>query len=288
MSTPRVRAGGGLAAVGYVLRKGREVGGMRKLYRRLRSRNVCKTCAVGMSGMVNEAGHFPEVCKKSVQAQAGDMAPPIGEDWFRATRISAMERLSSAEFERLGRLAFPIMAGPGDAHFRRVSWAEALDRAGAAIRGAPPDQVFFYSSGRSSNEAAFLMQLVARAYGTANIHNCSFYCHNASSVALGRVYGSGTASITLDDLGRTDLVLVAGANPASNHPRLITQLVALRRRGGKVIVVNPLREIGLVRFRVPSDWRSLVLGSQVADIYLQPHVGGDVALFKALLKGLVE
>ncbi|HLY37879.1 MAG TPA: FdhF/YdeP family oxidoreductase [Candidatus Binatia bacterium] len=292
MATPRVRAGGGFAAMRYVLHKGREAGGIIPLYRRLRTRNVCKTCAVGMGGarggMVNEAGHFPEVCKKSVQAQAGDMAAPIGEDWFRTTPIAAMQRLTSADFERLGRLAFPIVASDGDAHFRRVSWAEALDRAGAALRAARPEEVFFYASGRSSNEAAFLMQLVARAYGTANIHNCSFYCHNASSVALGRVYGSGTASIRLEDLGATDLVLVAGANPASNHPRLISQLVALRRRGGTVIVVNPLRELGLVRFRVPSDWRSFVFGSQVADIYLQPHVGGDVALFKALLKGLVE
>src|SRR5919197_715475 len=199
-----------------------------------------------------------------------------------------MERLGSAELERLGRLAFPFVAADGDAHFRRVSWAEALDRAGAALRAAPPDQVFFYSSGRASNEAAFLMQLVARAYGTANIHNCSFYCHNASSVALSQVYGSGTASITLEDLAQADLVLLAGANPASNHPRLVGQLVRLRRRGGKVIVVNPLRELGLLRFRVPSDWRSMLRGSTVSDLYLQPHVGADVALFKALLKGVVE
>src|SRR2546428_8666425 len=132
------------------------------------------------------------------------------------------------------------------------------------------------------------MPLAAPAYGTANIHNCSFYCHNASSVALAQVYGSGTASITLEDLARADLVLVAGANPASNHPRLVGQLVSLRRRGGKVIVVNPLRELGLVRFRVPSDWRSMLFGSTVSDLYLQPHVGADVALFKALLKGVVE
>ena len=132
------------------------------------------------------------------------------------------------------------------------------------------------------------MQLVARAYGTANIHNCSFYCHNASSVALNEVYGSGTASLTLDDLAEADLALVAGANPASNHPRLVTHLVHLRRRGGTVIVVNPLRELGLVRFRVPSDWRSLLFGSTVSDLYLQPHVGADVALLKALLKGVIE
>src|SRR4029077_7953948 len=107
-------------------------------------------------------------------------------------------------------------------------------------------------------------------------------------VALTRVYGSGTSSVALEDLERADLALVAGANPASNHPRLITQLVALRRRGGRVIVVNPLRELGLVRFRVPSDWRSMLFGSTVSDCYLQPHVGADVALLKALLKGVVE
>src|SRR5437773_12532280 len=114
------------------------------------------------------------------------------------------------------------------------------------------------------------MQLVARAYGTANIHNCSFFCHNASSVALAQVYGSGTASITLEDLAQADLVLLAGANPASNHPRLAGQLVQLRRRGGKVLMVNPLRELGRVRLRVPSDWRSMPSGASVSDPCLRP------------------
>ena len=126
------------------------------------------------------------------------------------------------------------------------------------------------------------MQLIARAYGSPNIHNCSFYCHNASTVALTDIYGSGTASTTLDDLAKADLVLVAGANPASNHPRLVTQLIKLRRRGGKVIVVNPMSELGLRRFRLPSDARSLAAGTQVSDLYLQPRIGGDIALFTAL------
>ena len=292
MARPRVGSGGGLAALTYVLRKGREAGGLLRLYRRLRSRNACKTCGLGMGGqlggMRNEVGHFPEVCKKSVQAQAGDMAGAIAEDFFRTTPLARLERLGSRELERLGRLVFPVVAGPGDTHFRRVSWSEALDRAAAGLRQTPPEEAFFYSSGRSSNEAAFLMQVVARAWGTPNVHNCSFYCHNASSVALGQVYGSGTASVGLDDVAAADLALVAGANPGSNHPRLVTQLVALRRRRGSVIVVNPLRELGLVRFRVPSDWRSMLFGSTVSDLYLQPHVGADVALFKALLKGVVE
>src|SRR5215831_11565649 len=291
MASPRVRSGGGLAAIRYVFRKGREAGGIVRLYRGLRSRNACKTCALGMGGqqggMANEAGHFPEVCKKSVQAQAGDMAGPIPERYFRTTSLARLAELGSAELERLGRLGFPLYAGENDTHFRRIAWPEAIDRAAEAFLAAVPGETFFYSSGRSSNEAAFLMQLVARAYGSPNIHNCSFYCHNASSVALGQVYGSGTASVVLDDLGETDLVLVAGANPASNHPRLVTQLVALRRRGGKVIVVNPLREIGLVRFRIPSDWRSMLFGSDVCDLYLQPHVGSDIALLTLLLQGVI-
>jgi molybdopterin-dependent oxidoreductase alpha subunit len=292
MARPRVDAGGGFPAMLYVLRKGRQAGGLRKLYSRLRSRNVCKTCALGMGGqrggMVDESGRFPSVCKKSVQAQASDMAGTLPEEFFGAHSLAELATFTSAQWERQGRLAFPVIAEPAATHFRRVGWHEALDRAGYALRAAPPREVFFYTSGRSSNEAAFLLQLVARAFGTPNIHNCSFYCHAASGVALARVYGSGTASVTLEDVRAADLAVVAGANPASNHPRLMTQLVELRRRGGKVLVINPMKELGLTRFRLPSDWRSLLGGSQVSDLYLQPNVGSDVALFKALLKGLLE
>ena len=292
MAKPRVRSGGGLPALLYVWRKGREAGGFLRLLRRLRTRNACKTCALGMGGqrggMVNEAGRFPEVCKKSVQAQAADMAGVIDEAALAAHPLDRLARLTSAELERLGRVAFPIVLDEGATHFRRIGWEESIGRVATAFRHASPGRTFFYSSGRSSNEAAFLMQLVARAYGTSNIHNCSYYCHAASSVALADVYGSATASVVLEDLARADLALVAGANPASNHPRLISELVKLRRRGGRVIVVNPLRELGLVRFRVPSDWRSMLFGSTISDLYVQPHVGTDVALFRAILRGLRE
>ncbi len=229
MPKPRVDAGGGFPALAYVLKKGREAGGVLKLYRRLRSKNACKTCALGMGGqgggMVNEAGHFPEVCKKSVQAQAGDMAGAIREEFFRDNSIAGLQTLSSAELQALGRLAFPIVAEPGATHFRRIPWEEALDRAGKALAATAPERSFFYSSGRSSNEAAFLFQLVARAYGTANVHNCSFYCHNASSVALSQVYvqggiKSGSAWIvpeTLHDPIRQEAVLLqrSHGNPAA-------------------------------------------------------------------------
>ena len=170
MPRPRVSAAGGFAALAYTFKKGREAGGVYKLYKRMRSKNACKTCAYGMGGqrggMVNEAGSFPEVCKKSLQAQAGDMQSPI--------------------MEAAGRLAFPIAWREGETHFRRIGWDEALDRVAADLLAAPREATFFCGSGRSSNEAAFVMQTLARAYGTANIHNGSYYCHHASADARRR------------------------------------------------------------------------------------------------------
>jgi molybdopterin-dependent oxidoreductase alpha subunit len=285
-----VRSGGGLAALRYTLARAREAGGVVRLTRRLAASNACKTCAVGMGGqhggMRNERGSFPEVCKKSVQAQAADMQPPIDEAFF-ARPVSDLERLTGRDLEHAGRLGFPIVWEKGDRCFRRLTWDRAFDVASGALRSSAPERVFFYASGRSSNEAGFLLQCFARAFGTNNVNNCSYYCHQASSVALQRALGTATATIRLEDLEHADLAVVVGANPASNHPRLITQLVQLRRRGGKVIVINPLREIGLLRFRVPSDWRSMMFGSEVSDLYLQPHVGADIPLLKAILQGLV-
>src|SRR6516165_7172494 len=176
MGRPRVGAGGGFPALAYVLRKGREAGGLWALYRRLASRNACKTCALGMGGqgggMTNEAGHFPEVCKKSVQAQAADMHAVVDEAFLARTPLAAMEAMSSRQLEAAGRIAFPLLAERGATHFRRIGWDELFARAGAAFGAARPDETFFYSSGRSSNEAGFLMQLVARAYGTNNVNNC--------------------------------------------------------------------------------------------------------------------
>ena len=292
MAKPRVSAAGGFAALRYSLRKGREAGGTLKLYRRLRSRNACKTCAFGMGGqaggMVNEQGRFPEVCKKSIQAQAGDMQGPIEESFFRDHSIAELERWTPLQLERAGRLAFPVACSHGETHFRRVTWEAALDRLTDELKACDPQETFFYSSGRSSNEAAFLLQMLARAYGTNNIHNCSSYCHQASGVALTRMVGSGTATVVLDDLDHADFAMVVGANPASNHPRLIVKLAELRRRGGTVVMVNPVKELGLVRFRIPSNPRSLLFGSDISDIYVQPHVGTDIALFKLLLIGILD
>ena len=151
-----------------------------------------------------------------------------------------------------------------------------------------PDETFWYFSGRSSNEAGFLLQVFARVFGTNNVNNCSFYCHQASGVGLGSVLGTGTATLILDDVEHADLVFIIGGNPASNHPRLMSTLKHLRRRGGHVVVINPIVETGLVNFSVPSDPISLMFGTKIASLYIQPHIGGDLALLTGIAKRIVE
>lgn len=289
--TPRT-FGGGWPAIFYVLRKSRGAGGFLAMWRAMRSRNACKTCALGMGGqlggMVNEQGRFPEVCKKSIQAMAADMQGRIHPHFFTDFSLEKLRGFSSRDLEHAGRLAEPLIAGPLDQNYRPISWENALERIADKLRRTSPEASFFYFSGRSSNEAAFLLQLFARLYGTNNVNNCSYYCHQASGVALASVTGSGTATVNLDDVEETKLLFLIGGNPASNHPRFMRTLVNLKRRGGRVVVINPLREVGLVNFRVPSDPRSLLFGSPIADEYVQPHIGGDVALLTAIAKGILE
>ncbi len=287
-----VTTGGGWPAIRYALRTARKSGGVLRFLDALRRPNACKTCALGMGGqqggMVDEAGHFPEVCKKSMQAMAADMQGAIAPAFFTRYGFEQLRTLTPRELEHVGRLVDPLYAGPGDTHYRPISWDEALGRCVASLKETQPDRNFFYVSGRSSNEAGFLLQLFARLYGTNNVNNCSYYCHQASGVGLSSSVGTGTATVSLDDLSRCDLVLLIGANPASNHPRLMRSLMKVRRRGGQVVVINPLVETGLVNFSVPSDVRSLLFGSSIAGEYVQPHIGGDLALLTGLSKRLIE
>ncbi len=283
-------SGGGWPAITYVLDLADRVGWW-KLWRAIRTKNACKTCALGMGGqhgaMRNEAGHWPEICKKSFQAMAADMQDGLRPDFFRRYSLAELRALSPRELESAGRIVQPLHAAAGDAHYRVIEWDQALAQIVERFKTAPPGQTFFYQSGRSSNEAAFLLQLFARLFGTNHVSNCSYYCHQASGVGLSDSIGSGTATITLDDVEHADLVFLIGANPSSNHPRLMRTLMNVRRSGGDVVVVNPLCEVGLVNFRVPSDVRSLLFGSSIASRYLQPHIGGDLALLTGVAKALL-
>jgi molybdopterin-dependent oxidoreductase alpha subunit len=288
----KVKRGGGWPAVLYTWRKSREVGGVWKLWKAMRSKNACKTCALGMGGqaggMVNEAGHFPEVCKKSLQAMAADMQGAIGNEFYSTYSVAQLQAFSPRELESCGRITTPLVLHQGDQYYRPLSWDDALARIADKLKSLTPAETFWYFSGRSSNEAGFLLQLFARIYGTNNVNNCSFYCHQASGVGLSSSLGTGTATIELADLDQSDLVFVIGGNPASNHPRLMRTLMQVRRRGGQVIVINPIVETGMVNFGVPSDVRSLLFGSDIASLYVQPHIGGDLALLHGLAKRVVE
>src|SRR5687768_3570542 len=281
---------GGWRAIEYALQTANRVGWM-ALWRAMRSHNACKTCALGMGGqlggMVNEAGHFPEVCKKSLQAMAADMQDGISPAFFSRYSISQLQSLSPRELEACGRLVHPIYAGPAETHYRVVSWDEALGRVAEKLKTTAPARSFFYASGRSSNEAGFVLQLLARAFGTNNVNNCSYYCHQASGVGLTASLGTGTATVSLEDVEGADCYFLIGGNPASNHPRLMRTLMNIRRRGGEVVVINPVKELGLVNFSVPSDLRSLFFGSAIASLYVQPHIGGDLALLAGVAKSVI-
>ena len=288
----RLASGGGFRAILYALKKSRQMGGFFKFWRAMRSKNACKTCALGMGGqrggMVNEAGSFPEVCKKSLQAMAADMQGAIKPEFWSTYSVAQLQAFSPRELESCGRLVQPVVLDAGQHYYRPISWLDATERIVSRLKQTSADETFWYFSGRSSNEAGFLLQLFARLYGTNNINNCSYFCHQASGVGLQSSLGTGTATIRLEDIEHADLVFLIGGNPPSNHPRLMTTLAKIRGRGGQVIVINPVLETGLVNFRVPSSPVSLLFGTRIATQYVQPHIGGDLALLTGIAKRILE
>lgn len=266
--------------------------GFKKSAKALRANNTCKACGLGMGGqqggMTNEVGEFPSVCNKSIQAQSTDIQPAIPSEIFTHS-LSELRELSPKELEHMGRLNTPLFKSKDANRYYEADWDWALRYAASRFAETTPDRSFFYSSGRSSNESGFVLQLLARLYGTNNVNNCSYYCHQATSVGLGSTIGTGTATIELEDLSGCDLVFVIGANPASNHPRFIHQLKHCRDRGGQVVVINPAKEPGLVKFAVPKSAHSMIVGgTDIASLYIQPKIGSDIALFKGIAKAVLE
>ena len=286
---PRI-VGGGPQKLLYTVDTIRRMG-VGKAAKALTGKNACKACAYGMGGqkggMTNELGEFPSVCNKSVQAQSTDIQPAIPNEAFLHP-LSDLQQLSGREMEKLGRLNTPLFKAAGADRFEPVNWDFAIAHAAARLKTTDPDRSFFYSSGRSSNEAGFVFQLLARTWGTNNVNNCSYYCHQATSEGLATTIGKGTATVELEDLTGADLIFVIGANPSSNHPRFIHMLKHCRDRGGDVIVINPAKEPGLVKFAVPKSPTSMLSGgTEIASDYLQPRIGTDLWLFKGLMKAIL-
>ena len=239
-------------------------------------------------GMRNELGRWPELCKKTLQAMVADMQGAIQDQFFRKFSLAQLQLLSPRELEASGRLIEPLYAKAGGTHYESISWERAYDIIAQKLMSISPQESFYYFSGRSSNEAGMALSLLARQYGSNHINNCSYYCHQASGVGLSDSIGQGTATIAVEDIESTELFFLIGANPASNHPRLMTHLMHLKERGGKVVVVNPVVETGLVKFRVPSHPKSLLFGTKIADEYVQLNTGSDMAFLLGVAKVVIE
>ncbi|MEW1656799.1 FdhF/YdeP family oxidoreductase [Streptomyces sp. NPDC093707] len=214
----------------------------------------------------------------------------VSADFFRAHSIAELGRASDYWLNQQGRLTEPMVKRPGASHYEPIGWDEALGLIADELRRLDsPDEALFYTSGRLNNEAAFLLQLFARAYGTNNLPDCSNMCHESSGVALQETLGIGKGSVSLDDIHTADLIFVVGQNPGTNHPRMLTALEETKRNGGRVIAVNTLPEAGLIRFKHPQKARGVVgRGTPIADQFLHIRAGGDLALFQALNRLLLE
>ncbi|HAA29109.1 MAG TPA: oxidoreductase [Cyanobacteria bacterium UBA8553] len=263
-----------------------------KLWKTLLHKSACLSCSWGTGGQkggfTNEVGEKLQRCMKSVEAISAEIKPPVSHHLFEQHSVDELQQLTSLEADRLGRLSFPVILREGKSHYDRISWDEIYAIAQTAFRKTP-ERVASYSSGRSSNEAAFLLQLMMRTLGSNNLADCSDLCHAPSTTGLSQMFGTRTSVVSLENLKKADCVVLAGSNSSYNHPRLMNELIKLRDRGGKIIVINPVMEIGLVKFGSPAfPIKSLIPGSDISSVYLQPIPGSDTALFVGIQKSLIE
>jgi len=239
-----------------------------------------------------EHGSTFEFCENGVKAVAAESTSKrVTTDFFATHTIAELLQQSDYELEQHGRLTRPMRYDADSDRYVPVSWHEAFALVARELQALDhPDQAAFYTSGRASNEAAFLYQLFARAYGTNNFPDCSNMCHEATSRGLPGTVGIGKGTVTLDDFEHADTLLIFGQNPATNHPRMLGELRECARRGATIVSINPLRERGLERFTSPQHPVEMLTMSStpISSMFIQPRLGGDFALIKALAKRLLE
>ena len=232
-----------------------------------------------------------EFCENGAKAVADEgMKANVNPEFFAKHSVQKLSQKSDYCLNKQGRISEPMILREGSNNYEPISWEESFRLISKNIKDSDnPDKSVFYTSGRTSNEAAFLYQLFARTLGTNNMPDCSNMCHESSGRALSESIGIGKGTVTLEDFNHADLILVIGQNPGTNHPRMLTALRDAKRNGARIIHVNPLPETGLTRFKHPQDYMSLSLGSEsLADIHLQVNVGGDAALIHGLIKLQLE
>ena len=232
-----------------------------------------------------------EYCENGAKALAEEATlKRVTEDFFAKHSVNEMSTWSDFKIGKSGRLTHPMILRKGEVHYEPISWEEAFEVIASHLKKLKdPNEAIFYTSGRSSNEAAFLYGLFARAYGTLNMPDCSNMCHESSGTALSQTVGIGKGSVTLDDLYKAEVVMIIGQNPGTNHPRMLSALSKCKEAGGKIITINPLEEAGLKRFKDPQSVGDMLsMGTAITDVYLQVKINQDVALLKTIQKKLIE
>jgi len=228
-----------------------------------------------------------EFCENGAKAVADEaMKKKINANFFKKYSVSELSEKSDYWLNKQGRLTQPMILKSGKNHYQPISWDGAFELISKRIISLEnPNRAAYYTSGRTSNEAAFLYQAFVRSLGTNNLPDCSNMCHESSGKGLGATIGIGKGTVLLEDFDNSDLVIVIGQNPGTNHPRMLTALRDAKHNGAKIIHVNPLPEAGLVRFKHPQDYMKANLKStRLADMHLQVKIGGDAALLKGLIK----
>ena len=232
-----------------------------------------------------------EFCENGAKAVADEaMKANVNERFFQKHSIQDLLNKSDYWLNRQGRLAHPMIKRPQATHYEPISWEEALDLVASSIKAMDkPERGVYYTSGRTSNEAAFLYQALVRALGSNNLPDCSNMCHESSGKALSQTIGIGKGTVHLEDFEKSELILVIGQNPGTNHPRMLTALRDAKKKGARIVSINPLPETGLQRFKHPQDYMSGDFQStQLADLHIPVRIGGDAALLKGVMKILVN
>ncbi len=248
----------------------------------------CPGCAWPDPDHRSNLGEFCENGVKAIAEEATDRS--VDASFFSKHSISSLRNQSDYWLGQQGRLVTPMMVRKGEKNYTSISWDEAFDLIASHLnQRISPDDAIFYTSGRTSNEAAFLYQLFIRIFGTNNLPDCSNMCHESSGVALNHTLGIGKGTVKLEDFYHAELILIFGQNPGTNHPRMLSALEKAKKQGAKVVVINPLKEAGLLKFNNPQAVSGILgQGTDLANLYLQVKINEDVALLKILLLRLLE
>lgn len=289
--TPPKHAAAGLPAIGHTLKIAQQQMGLARTARTLLKVNQkdgfdCPGCA----WPEGDKRHTAEFCENGAKAVAEEATlRRVTPEFFAAHPLSDLAERSGYWLGQQGRITRPMLLEAGGDRYEPVSWERAFAIIAEELRALDsPDEALFYTSGRTSNEAAFLFQLFVREFGTNNLPDCSNMCHESSGSALNETIGIGKGSVSLEDLHQADLIIVAGQNPGTNHPRMLSALEQAKSAGAKIISVNPLPEAGLERFKNPQTPLGMLKGTALNDLFLQIRIGGDQALFRLLNKLVLE